>query len=445
MKTESEMGNSIFFRVALICLIIGLFSGCLAAGVYLFPDLLKEYGGFQALRPLHVSFVLFWILIGSTGVVYFGLGQLSGLHLKKSFRIVHASLWILALAGVFYSYICGHFGGREYWEFPPVVSILILGSWICFVVNVIFMIRKIVKWPVYVWMWMTGSLFFLFIFMENYLWLLPYFRKNTVADMTIQWKVNGSIVGAWNQLIYGSAFFLLDRIKGDNSVGRNRTAFLMYFLGLFNLMFNWGHHIYTLPTAPYVKYIGYLVSMTEWVFFARIVYTWKQSLTEYRRHMHIFSYRFIVASELWVFINMFQAVLMSVPAINLYTHGTHVTVAHAMGTTIGINTMILFSLFFFIIVPPESAKSKWLNWTFITLQMSLFVFWLSLLIAGIKRGLWQMNEAGGSFSRMMQSLQPWFIAFLLAGIIMAICIITLCFFLLVQINRRKSLRTTAAT
>ena len=72
---------------------------------------------------------------------------------------------------------------------------------------------------------------------------------------------------------------------------------------------------------------------------------------------------------------------MSIPALNLYTHGTHVTVAHAMGTTIGINSMILFAACFDFFGDRNialMAKSRWLNTAFWTAQAALFVFWLSL-------------------------------------------------------------------
>jgi nitric oxide reductase subunit B len=40
---------------------------------------------------------------------------------------------------------------------------------------------------------------------------------------------------------------------------------------------------------------------------------------------------------------MILAIIISLPALNLITPGTHVTVGHAMGTTIGINGMILLN------------------------------------------------------------------------------------------------------
>src|SRR5690606_10460691 len=139
------------------------------------------------------------------------------------------------------------------------------------------------------------------------------------------------------------------------------------FTGLFNLMFNWGHHIYTLPTHSYVKHIGYAVSMTELVLLARIIFLWKQSLSTAKKNFHHAQYRFMAAADLWIFLTLTLAIAMSVPGINLYTHGTHVTVAHTMGATIGINSFLLLAIAFDILHNTRSeerrvgkeCKSRW--------------------------------------------------------------------------------------
>jgi nitric oxide reductase subunit B len=184
-------------------------------------------------------------------------------------------------------------------------------------------------------------------------------------------------------------------------------------------MFNWGHHIYTLPTEQYIRYVGYIVSMTEWIFFVRILYTWKQTVSDVQKHYHYFPYRFIIAADIWVFINMGQAILMSIPAINLYTHGTHITVSHAMGTTIGINSMIIFAACFeFFDFKRETSKivTNLSTLSFWFLQFSLLIFWLSLIMAGIKKSIWQMSENQSSYSKMMVSLTPYFTTFFVAGL-----------------------------
>ena len=421
-----------YLATALVLLCLGLVFGLTASVFYVFPELGEFKPGFHSWRPMHVSAVMFWIIIGATGCVYSGLDFFHSVYSPTLARL-QWYLWLVAIAGIYYSYLKGDFGGREYWEFNPVWALPIALAWLLFLVNFIKAVRKIAHWPVYVWMWMTGLLFFLFSFTENYLWLFPYFREHFITDMTIQWKVNGSLVGSWNQLLYGTAFYLMERINKNSGVGHSKLAFGMYFLGLFNLMFNWGHHIYTLPTDDYVRYTGYVVSMTEWVFFAKIVYNWRQSISEAQKYYHYFPYRFLMAADIWVLINLSQAILMSIPALNLYTHGTHVTVAHAMGTTIGINSMILFAACFHFWGNGDRsfhAGNRWLNVSFWTAQVSLFVFWLSLNIAGVKKGLWQMSEQQMPFSKMMESLWIWFGVFLSAGLFLATAFFALGFILL---------------
>lgn len=419
MKLSKINIGNLFLITAILMLLLGLSFGLLAAVIYLYPEFLKNELGFISLRPLHVSSAMFWIILGATGCVYNGLRGVTKQIASNKLAIAQWILWIVAIIGIFISYFTHQFGGREYWEFNPVWAMPIALAWILFLVNFYTQLIKVRKWPVYVWMWLTGLIFFFFTFTENYLWLFPFFREHFITDMTIQWKVNGSLVGAWNQILYGTAFYLMDKISDSKKVGKNNLAFAMYFLGLFNLMFNWGHHIYTLPTEKYIRYIGYLVSMTEWVFFAKIIYTWKGSVSTIQKHYHYFPYKFLMASDFWVFINMGQAILMSIPAINIYTHGTHVTVAHAMGTTIGINSMILFAACFEFLKPnmyKETKPSKRLNLIFWLLQISLLFFWMSLNGAGIKKGIWQLSEQQVSYSKMMESLQPYFIVFVIAGL-----------------------------
>lgn len=424
MKTQV---GKLFLLVALFTLLIGLLFGVLAAQVYVFPTFLKSTLGFVALRPMHVSFVIFWILLAASGCVLSALTVLKPNCISNKLALAQLLLWLIAIVGVASSYFKKDFGGREYWEFNPIWALPIAASWLLMLANFIKVAKHFKTWPVYVWMWMTGIVFFLFTFTENYLWLFPYFRKDFITDMTIQWKVNGSLVGAWNQIIYGTAFFLMDRISGQSKMASSKMAFAMFFLGLFNLMFNWGHHIYTLPTQAYIRYVGYAVSMTEWIFFARIIYTWKASIKEAKQYFHYYPYRFIMASNIWVFLNMAQAILMSIPAFNLYTHGTHVTVAHAMGTTIGINTMILFAAcFMFLSNPCKSYQkpTKTLNTAFWIMQSSLLVFWLSLNVAGIQKGIWQNSISTISHHTLMQKMVPYFIVFNASGIILLLALAT---------------------
>ncbi|HZH69963.1 MAG TPA: cbb3-type cytochrome c oxidase subunit I, partial [Flavobacteriaceae bacterium] len=279
----------------------------------------------------------------------------------------------------------------------------------------------------------TGIVYFLFIFIENYLWVIPYFRESFIKDMVIQWKAAGSIVGAYNMLVYGTSFYVMERISKASNTGFDRWAFALFFLSFFNMLFNWGHHLYLVPTNPTIHYFGYIVSMTEWVFFIKILYNWKNQITEAETYYHYFPYRFLLAANFWLFFNLTIALFMSIPVINLYMHGTHFITAHAMGTTIGINTMILLAAVFYYLLPErEKHQSKWFKIGFWGAQVSLFIFLMVLMAMGIVKSLWFYEEPQVPYREMMERNVTWILFFVISGIGLLISILILIGNLLVK-------------
>lgn len=413
-----------FVRLSLFLLLIGLLFGYLGSRTYEEMTPNTSNIGFLSLRPLHVSSAYLGIISAGIGFISLAIQKLKSTKFGQGIQLLQMLLWLVALTGIFYSYYTRDFGGREYWEFNPVWAIPLFLSFVCFIVYFLHQTNTTKPWPVYYWMWFTGIVFFMFCFLENYLWVFPYFQRHFIADMTIQWKVNGSLVGAVNQMIYGIAFYLMTKIGQTGGAEFKREAFAMYFLGLFNLMFNWGHHIYLLPTSKYIHYVAYAVSMTEWIVFIRIIYLWRKQLSQDRRYYHFFPYRFLMASDYWVVINVGLALFISIPAINLYTHGTHFTVAHAMGTTIGINTMIILAAAFYFIKPKFSSQNllRFFNGLFWITQLILFIFLLSLTFMGAHRSFWQNRVTEESFRSMFVGLAPYINVFILSGIGLGICL-----------------------
>lgn len=418
-KENDSRIPKLFVVAGLGLLFLGMAFGIVGALQYVFPGLLKEYLSFEKVRPLHVSSAVFWIIFGAMGGTLYYLPRCTGKPLHTT--LLRLQFWILSAAVLLIlgSYLAGIFGGREYWEFPPPLAILIITAWILYIINVVSTVKTLRGQPVYIWMWVTGAFGFLFTFSESYLWVLPYFQQHIVRDMTVQWKSYGSMVGCWNMLVYGLGFYLMEKISDDKSYAQSRMGFALFFLGFFNMLFNWSHHIYTLPISQVIKNVGYLVSMTELFILGRIIYKWKASVTTAQKFNHLVPFRFLMAADIWVFLNLSLAILMSVPAFNVFTHGTHITVAHSMGTTIGINTMILLAVAFDVLNPARKIISSYLTikrsiWV---VGISLFVFLTSLVFAGVYRARWQMTETPASFGNMMNGITPYFVVVAVAGTI----------------------------
>ena len=421
-NSADHLGGIRFMRLGLLALTVGMLFGVIGGFQFLFPEFLQELL-FTKTRPIHVSLVIASIFLIAIGGIYFYLPRQCRLPIFST-RAIQLHYWIFIVTGVaiLACYLSGKFGGREYFEFPPILSVPIFLTWILFGINYFMTARQDKKpWPVYYWMWGTGIVFFFITYTEAHLWLIPYFRDNMVREIMVQWKSYGALTGSWNMLVYGTALYLATRISGCEKYARSRLAFALYFLGLFNLMFGWAHHTYLVPSETWIRTFAYAVSMTELAIFGKIIWDWRASLETWQKHAHCNAYRFLIAADIWVFINLGLALVISVPALNLFTHGTHITVAHAMGSTIGINMMILLASVFFVIreeLPEEvhASCSKTLRLGYWTTNVSLAVFFSALILAGIGKGAFE----GGSFQEMMLSIRPFLIAFTLSGVTLMI-------------------------
>ncbi|HXC05760.1 MAG TPA: cbb3-type cytochrome c oxidase subunit I, partial [Bacteroidia bacterium] len=214
--------------------------------------------------------------------------------------------------------------------------------------------------------------------------------------------------------------FLMARISKDEAMAKSNLAFGMYGLGLANLLFGWAHHIYIVPNASWIRYTAYIISMSELLFLAKIIWNWKKSMEVRKLYSEILVYKFIMASDAWIFINMMLAMLISIPAVNLFTHGTHVTVAHAMGSTIGINTMILLASATFLVTDItgcelSDGEMKRMRTGLRMASISLFCFFLCLIGAGIQKG-WLTIYSNFSFQAIMIRITPFLLVFAMAGL-----------------------------
>ncbi len=412
--------GSLFIVLGLSSLLLGLFFGSIGGLQYILPPFLKEQLSFQKTRPLHVYLVINFIFSTAAGCIYYFLPTASGKKLYSlKLGIIQFSIQVFILLIIVSFFFAGKFSGREYLEFPPWISLIILGSWILFMINFFKTIPLSFNHvPVYIWSWSTGLIFYFITMTEAHLWLLPYFNNNIVRDLTVQWKALGSMVGSWNMLVYGTSMFVMESISGDKKINQSKTAFFFYFLGLTNLMFNWGHHTYIVPSSPIVKEVSFIISMTELLILGKIIYNFRKSYIEAKLKFHHLPFRLLSFSDGWIFLNLLLAITISVPAINLYTHGTHITVAHAMGATIGINTMLLLGSVFFILDELNESLmeklKKYFGFSIVLLNISLVIFWISLIGSGIAKSVDMQQK--NFFAVIMDHLQPYFRVFTFSGI-----------------------------
>ncbi|MCA8953061.1 MAG: cbb3-type cytochrome c oxidase subunit I [Planctomycetes bacterium] len=391
-------------RMALICIVLAVVGGA-AAALHYVPSLstrLNELGiGLAQLRPVHTSFASLWIFGASIAVIYHWLSTNHG-GLQPSDRArfrFHTACWVVAGLGIFVTLLAGISTGREYLGFHPAFSAILLAGWLAYAWTFLKRLKHgFWAQPIYIWFWTVGTLFFVYTFVEGHSYLLPSVFEQPVRDLQVQWKSCGTLVGSFNFLMYGSLTYVGEKLSGDRSYAQSPTAFGLFGVGCLNSFTNYAHHTYHLPQTETVKWVAFVVSMAEVVILFKLLFDIGRMVRR-RQQQKPFCGRgsWLTHAKWWTAGMLLTSILISIPNLNSIVHGTHVIVGHAMGATIGIDTLVLLGCSAWVACELRGAHgvqrvnrplTKWLL-NGISLALAVLVVWLSA--AGMTHGWYRFH------------------------------------------------------
>lgn len=395
--------SRLYLGAAAVSLVLGLAAGLGAAAYYTpaFSALAGAGLGLQALRPLHTGATVLWIYLAGMAAVHGWLfealaerdraGDPHAAELGR--RLVVRSraqllLWSCTAVVAAGCLLAGWTSGREYMEWPPILSFPIGIGWLLWVWSFVEVTRlRLREAPVHAWMWATSAGLFLWTFGEAHAWLLPWLQARPLQDIAVQWKAYGSLVGSYNLLVYGALSWLNARLARNTGYARSNLAFSLFLLGILNSFTNYGHHVYHLPVSPLVKWVAFLVSMTEVVILGRVVLDCLGLANKWnaqRRRPVVAA--LLVSTTGWTAVQLALAVVISIPPLNSYVHGTLVVPAHAMGSLLGIDTMALLAVGTWAMPRGFVSKRAGLACV-VAVNVGLFGLWGGLLAAGVRSGV----------------------------------------------------------
>jgi nitric oxide reductase subunit B len=379
---------------ALVCNLIGVLAGLL--GTLTYQETFSSFAGMtlQHLRPLHTTFVVAWIYLAACAVVYYFLISQSK-ELPRAFWLrlkLQLILWGIAGVGTLISLFQGVFSGREYMGAHWSWSVLIYLGWILFTWNYFSVIGfRLRGKPAFQYMWATSLVLFLWTFAEGHAWHLALVGDYPLRDIAFQWKSYGPLVGTFNLLVYGALAYLACLLNKDTRYAHSNTAFMLFFVGVFNSFTNFGHHTYHLPQSHLVKWISISASLAETVIVLKLLVDVFGCLRKRASGEHREVHFLVLMATAWSFLLVTIAVAISVPPVNTLIHGTHFVMAHAMGSMIGIDSMVLWAVLFYILqqlLPAEHKfhKSRSHIPVFAVLNVATFALVLLLAVRGAYAG-----------------------------------------------------------
>lgn len=363
------------YTAGLVCFLGALLTGLAGGLVAAFPLPTARWPGIAALRPLHTLLALAWLL--------FGLGASTGFFCADGRRrfvwLAEIEFWsfTLFLAVALGTTAVGWFSGFEYVSWPGPATVILLAA---------LGANLAVAWsghrrmagqsPEAAWLVLLGALLLPAALWEHALLGSTRLGLNLGAALAVEWHAIDTLITGWSVVLYGAGVLA---VKGHAKPLRTGWLFAIALTGI---LLDFGHHNYPSPQAHLLKLVSFAATMLAVISLIRHL----RSRAGNRDHPGP-TLLLLRLAEAWTIFAVATGILMAVPWINLYVHGTYVVVGHSMGAIIGVNSFLLLAVGY----RDEVVLSPRLRALFLTASWALFALVASFISLGVAAGIWRVH------------------------------------------------------
>jgi cytochrome c oxidase cbb3-type subunit 1 len=432
-----------FFCCALTWLMVASAAGLTASIKLHEPDWLTQYAWltFGRIRTIHLNAVAYgWAPMAGLGIALFVIPRLLKTELVGArFAFLGAALWNAALIAGLGSIAAGISDGLEWLEIPWQIDILfVIGGSLVGVPLVLTLLNRKVR-HLYVSVWYMGCALFWFpvlFLVAN----IPYLHKG-VEQATMNWWFGHNVLGLfYTPLALASVYYFLPKV-----IGRPVQSYNLSLLGFWGLAFFYGqvggHHLIGGPVP------GWLVTLSIVQSLMMIVPVVAFTVNQYQTlqgHLGALRYsptlRFIGLGGIMYTLSSLQGSLEALRSINVVTHFTHFTVAHAHLGMYGFVTLVFFGSIYFIV--PRITGREWPSQFLIAAHFWLVTLGLAIYFIGLSIGGWlqgmAMLDASRPFMESVRLTIPYLQARSIGGSMMVLGhVVFVTHFLMLVFGRAK--------
>jgi len=419
-KTTIYDGQKISRRYCLAAVSLFVIQGIVAllgAADLIIPDLPSPIP-FQYGRSIHLGLALLWPLIGTMGIAYYSVVEeiQSDLFSKK---IARWQFWLLLLFSFsLYATLGLRIGnGREFFEGLPLIY---LGISLTIALGAYNLLRTLISvksriTPAAAITTAGMCLLFLFLIPNA----LTY--QNPIADEAVKFWV----VHLWEELAFElttagfiSYFYVLSGIASKQEM--QRWLYLEATMTVVAGFLGTGHHYYWIGFPAYWLLLGTVFSVVEVIpVFLLVFLTYKGLKKKPKLNRRLKLTLWFILSSL--FHNVTGAsllgLLISIPWINLYMHGTYLTSGHAHLALFGALGFLVLGGSYHVLSKGSEPTPKAYTMGVIAvllLNIGLLTMALSLIVAGfVQIYLWRM--LGIDFVDVQSLVHPYLIMRAIGG------------------------------
>jgi nitric oxide reductase subunit B len=412
-----------YFTAAIVLFGIMVVSGLLSATHYVQMGFLLNKLDFSIAKILHIDTMILWLLLGFMGCIYWFLpGELKreteGVKLAEiMFYILCAAIVVVSLVFIFVQYGgANEFSlwfinqGRKYVEAPRWAAIGIVLVVAVFCYNVIATTIKAKN--------VTGIMGVLIIDLVP-LFALYLISFPAITNMSIDlfwwwWLVHLWVEGTWEVLIGCIMALSLMQLLGTERRIVEMWLYIEVALVLGTGILGLGHHYFWIGTPSYWLAIGGLFSALEPLpLLGMVVHAVYDAGTHRMKTTNKPAFFWMMAEAFGNFLGAgVFGFMMTLPQINLFSHGTQWTVSHGHFAFWGAYACGILSVMYLALQKARQMTEvngvAW-KWSFTLLNVGMVGMVGALLISGIAQAFYERAIGGSTLQAFIEGQSnQWF-------------------------------------
>lgn len=449
-----------YFTAAIVLFGVMILFGLLSALYYLYPSMLFNTFNFSTSKILHIDTLVIWLLMAFMGAVYWYLPkeldhEIVGMRLAEiTFWVFCAVVAVVALVFVLVQYgSANEFTlwfinqGRKYVEAPRWATIGVVAVMLVFAYNVIGTAVKARRMTGIMWVLVLDLIPLLVVYLDAF----PAPTNMSVDLYWWWWLVHMWVESTWEVLIGCVMALVLMDVMGTSRRIVEAWLYIEVMLVLGAGILGLGHHYFWIGTPRYWLGIGGFFSALEPLpLLGMVIHSIYDAGMHRMKTANRPAFYWITAEAFGNFIGAgVWGFMMTLPQINLFSHGTQWTVSHGHFAFYGAYVCGVLAVFY--VAKQKTAGTEFLDgrawkWSFGLFNFGMIGMVMGLLIAGMAQAFYGRAIGGSTLMAFTQASEnPWFIAGMYArmgfGVIFALGYVVLVYDLLTAPRRAPAPQT----
>ena len=369
MKYKSQKVAYWFFALCMLLFFLQIVYGFIMAFAHAGFDVLHDFIPFNAATAVHKNLLVVWLLSGFMGAAYYIIPEESKTELVNV-KLAYVQLISLAVVGVI-AVIGFHFNfweGRKFLEIPRPLDYLVVVNVLLFLYLIIATLWK-AKTRTTTALVLTMGLFFAALF---YLPGMIWFDNQTMDSFFRWWVVHLWVEGVWELIMGGILAYLLLKLTGVDREVIEKWLYVIVGLTFLSGILGTGHHFYYIGTPKYWLMIGGVFSALEpLAFLGMALFAVHMYRKSGRTHPNKIALFWVLGTAIVSFTGAgLLGLAHTLPAVNLFTHGTLVTAMHGHLAFWGAYAMLVLGMITYA-MPNMTGRKLYNN------SLGYYAFWLS--------------------------------------------------------------------